>query len=235
MNVKLYCTIAAVIATGAIGMMYITPSATAEHTTNDHDWSKCGGPPALGDYWPTKGTWRHPEPYTCDDLDERWPERCAMFLEEGNEFYFTLGSYALPECIGSYYIKWIDGLEAKIIGLESKVSELVLIEKAHEELTEEFDQKNNTIENQETTITDLQTTITNLQDKVDNKNNRIDNLREERNQLQNLADKRLDRIHNLKDKQDITNTSIQDLIDMLQADPNTSTTDILEALNKILQ
>ncbi len=108
----------------------------------------------------------------------------------------------------------INEKNTRITGLESKIGELVLIEKSHGELLEKLDKKNKLI---------------------DNKNNRIDNLRDELKQSQNLADKRLDRIQNLKGQLDDNNTTIQDLIDMLQADPNTSTDDILEALKKILQ
>lgn len=289
MNLKLYCAIAAVIASGAIGMMYITPSAEAAsirwtyliyhdllpmwmpHTHDGKgDYDKHQFPKY--DYVRVYDDLPTSDDYTSYGTFDAYQACWDAYLTNGNGYRLSninatqqaLYNYCSSEALElrsklrfhhdmSIIINELKNriteLETdtnekntRITGLESKISELVLIEKAHQELVEKFDQKNNTIQNQETTIADLQTAITDLRDKVDkknnlidNKNNRIDNLRDELKQSQNLADKRLDRIQNLKDKQDVTNTSIQDLIDMLQADPDKSTDDILDVLNKILQ
>ena len=274
MNAKLYCTIAAVIATGVIGTMYTIPSAEAAGhflhekpydkiyqyldqfdqydnpttiyegygkvlTTEEWiDFFKLGGfsiPLCLYSAETYNCTWRGALYWDyCEHHDEHWGsvvhqwygdkynriteyhfvkycERLIDTVLYANELFIT--NMVQKDMIAKLETD-INEKNNRITGLESKIGELILIEKAHGELIEELDQKNKLI---------------------DNKNKRIDNLREDRRNLEDLAEKRLDKIHNFKGIITETNTSIQDLIDMLEADPNTSTDDILEALRKLLK
>ena len=262
MNVKLYGIIAAVIVTGVIGMMYTMPSAEATNhfiyqppydkiyqhldqfnqysdkstvyegygkdlTTEEWiDFIKLGGfsrPLCIYGVTPYKCTWYGASYFDyCENLDEHWQSMVYWWINNKTGAHYestyhivkyceTLidnASYANELFISNMVQKdTITKLEAdinekddRITGLESKIGELVTIEKNASILQEKIDKKNTQLEN---------------------KNKRITNLQEERNGLQDK----------IKDNK----AAIRDLIRTLNADPNTSTDDILEALKKLLE
>ncbi len=153
----------------------------------------------------------------------------------------------------SFYCTMTKELESMRVALELQVAELresIKIRDQHiQRQYENIESMNNTAHQLITYNDELKAIISNLEsqnnelnDKVEkknnaiqNKNDRIEKLQEERNHYKNLAQERLDKIQNLKEERTNTNTSIQNIIDALETDPNQLISNIIQQLKNLLK